>query len=490
MTTYYISSYNGDDANDGLSPATPWQTLTHLTSYMDNLSSTNTESSIHHIRLERGSNFLGQSFHIYHGGTPADPLTIDSYGDENLPLPHIDAQGSGIWHEDYHAPIGGSINHPHRWEGSVSTTLLLFDASYVEVRNLDISNTRSDTSLGFNDIAAIDRTGIAIIAQDKGTVNHVVLEGLHIHDVEGNVYDKHMANGGIYAIAHFPTHSSEIEQKIARFNNIHIRRNIVQRTRRWGIAVGYTAYLNFIDQGKRDESGQWLNRFNYGDGTISDDTITRYGSTNVVIEDNLVEDCGGDAITTMYCYQPIIRHNISRRAARDISDDIYTATDYDKVAAAIWPWRCKNALFEYNEAYDTMNADNGNGDGQAWDADFGDGTIYRYNFSSGNSGGTVMFCNEKAVNSQFYCNTAYLDHMGAIDIPRNPDAHIHHNVFILAKDCEPLRSERADGTALIESNIFLNNTRAPFDYCWHPQGSHVIWRSNRYIGFTNNPEED
>lgn len=487
MATYYISSIHGDDSNDGLSDARPWKTLFMLNSCSLFPGDT--------VFLERGSFFDKQFLWITDSGTAEAPIVISAYGDELVELPCIDTHGEGIWHEDYRAPIGGG---PHKNSGPVSSAVLIFDASFVEIRNLDIANSRlPDTSdsdskcVPFNALSALDRTGVALIAQDEGTMDHIVLERLHIHDVDGNVYNKHMANGGIYAIAHFPADSSRLEDTIARFNDITIRNNTVQRTRRWGIAVGYTAYLNYIDHGERDAAtGQWLNRFDYCDGTIDDALISTYGATNVVIEDNVVEDCGGDAITTMYCYKPIIRHNVSRRAAHDICDDIYVETDNDKVAAAIWPWRCKDALFEYNEAYDTLNADNGNGDGQAWDADYGDGTVYRHNFSSHNSGGTVMFCNEKAVNSQFYCNTAYHDHMGAVDIPRNPDAYVHHNVFIMADDCEPLRTARADGTAIIESNVFINETRDPYDYTWHPPHSHVTWKNNRFIGFTNRPEED
>ena len=66
---------------------------------------------------------------------------------------------------------------------------------------------------------------------------------------------------------------------------------------RWGIAVGYTAYLNYIDA-------------NYGDGSIDDALIAKYGSTNVRIENNYVKGAGGDAITLMYCDRPVIEHII------------------------------------------------------------------------------------------------------------------------------------------------------------------------------------
>lgn len=45
----------------------------------------------------------------------------------------------------------------------------------------------------------MDRTGVAGVAKDNGTVDHIVLNDLYIHDVTGNVYNKHMTNGGIYS---------------------------------------------------------------------------------------------------------------------------------------------------------------------------------------------------------------------------------------------------------------------------------------------------
>ena len=57
-----------------------------------------------------------------------------------------------------------------------------------------------------------------------------------------------------------------------------------------------------------------------------------------------------------------------------------------KVAAAIWPWKCKDALFRFNEAADTRL----NQDGMAYDADSGDGTVYEYNFSRQNEGGCCL----------------------------------------------------------------------------------------------------
>lgn len=39
------------------------------------------------------------------------------------------------------------------------------------------------------------------MAKDKGVRHGITLRNLLIHDVHGNVYDKHMNNGGIYMTA-------------------------------------------------------------------------------------------------------------------------------------------------------------------------------------------------------------------------------------------------------------------------------------------------
>lgn len=130
-------------------------------------------------------------------------MTIGCYGDPNLPKPAIDCNGTGQWHEDYRAPIGGS---PHRNHGTVSTALLLRDCSHIWVHDLEITNRRTDDTDGmrFNYLDVMDRTGVAVIAENAGTTRDITLQRLDVHDVDGNVYDKHMANGGIYCIAHFP----------------------------------------------------------------------------------------------------------------------------------------------------------------------------------------------------------------------------------------------------------------------------------------------
>ena len=50
-------------------------------------------------------------------------------------------------------------------------------------------------------------------------------------------------------------------------------------------------------------------------GELPDATMAKYGSSNVVIENNYLNHVGGDAITTMYLDRPLIQYNVSENAA-------------------------------------------------------------------------------------------------------------------------------------------------------------------------------
>ena len=302
--------------------------------------------------------------------------------------------------------------------GTVSSSILLKDVEYIEIEGLEITNDRGtkndpEGDKAYNDADCMDRTGVAGVAKDKGTLDHIVLDDLYIHDVDGNVYNKHMTNGGIYFIVEKPT--DENKTGIAKYDDVQIKNCQLDTVNRWGIAVGYT-----------------YNWDKFQTAELSDEVMEKYGATNVVIENNYLNNVGGDAITTMYADEPLIQYNVSENSSKQINK-----TDYSKpqpvldkvtgeptgqyqgvgagrVAAGIWPWKCKNAVFQYNECFRTLNASNGNGDGQPWDADYGDGTNYQYNYSHGNTASTIMFCGYQSVNNTFRYNISQNEDMGPL----------------------------------------------------------------------------
>ena len=470
-TTYYVSTISGKDTNDGKSQQRPFYSLQKI-GRLDLKPGDK-------VLLECGSVFKNGYLHLFGQSGSADhPIVIDRYGTGADPI--IDTNGQGIWFQNY----GYRLDNTWRqYQGYVSSSILLYDSEYIEIQNLEIVNRNPKIDTVYNAVDMMDRTGVAAVAQDKGTIDHIHLKNLNIHDVIGNVYNKHMNNGGIYFTVYMP-HDAQTENKadgtkdfvssetgVPRFNDVLIDGCSVVNTNRWGIAVGYTALW-----------GKFTGM------EISDEDIAKYGSTNVVVQNNYVKDAGGDSITMMYCDKPLVQYNVSDGAARQMhSGDYGPQGETQRFAAGIWPWKCKDAVFQYNEAFDTKNTNNDNGDGQAWDADWSDGTIYQYNYSHNNEGGCLMVCLNEAYRTTFRYNISQNDLRAVLDTFGSPQAHIYNNVFYVA-DNVPIYRSRSNGTAVLENNIFYYSGETPKTEAW-TVGNNKTYSNNLYYNYENQPED-
>lgn len=460
-TTYYISSLDGDDSNSGTSEDKPWETL-------EKLKETELKPG-DSVLLECGSVFNGYIHLKDVSGTEEAPIKIASYGDGNRPI--INAGGQGVWYQDYEGRID---NQNHRSKGYVSSAILLYDTDFIEIRGLEITNRSDDFDYFGNNVnltdGRMDRTGVAGIAKNGGTMEHIYLDDLYIHDVDGNLEDKHMDNGGIQMNVLPP--DNEEATGIARYDDVKITNCYVKDVHRAGIVVGYT-YQNAKFNGLE----------------ISDETVKKYGHTNILIEGNYVQNAGNDAIMVAYADRPLVQRNISDTAGVDL-DDGYSGY-WQSFCAAIWPWKTKNAVFQYNEAYDTVGE--GNGDGQAWDIDYSDGTLYQYNYSHGNGGGAMLACLDEAYNGTFRYNISQNDLKAFYTLQGNPLVKIHNNVFYLGGDLETAvyhpESGKRGGAAYIANNIFYNESTAPAKLIpgdttqtWKPGGNQT-YENNIYFGY-------
>lgn len=453
-TIYYVSSSDGNDSYSGTSKDEPFKTLDKINEL--------TLGPSDQVLLEAGSVFNDQYLHIQGSGSENAPIIISRYGEGADPI--INTNGKGIWYQDY----GVSLDSPsHRYQGDVSSSILLYDVEYIEISELEITNSGADPNgLAYNHLDVMNRTGIAAVAQNKGTVDHIVIKDCNIHDVIGNVYDKHMNNGGIYFTVFKP--ESELLTGISKFNDVVIENNIVDYCNRWGIAVGYTAYHN-----------------KFTSLYISDETCIKYGQTNVVIRNNYVNEPGGDAITMMYCFEPLVEYNVGEGTARQINPTDYSQTGSGRVAAGIWPWKCKTPVFQYNECYDSYE----NQDGQAWDADYGDGCIYQYNYSHNNGGGCMMICGGQAVNTIFRYNISYLDRNDILDLAGNPNGFIYNNTFVVKEGVNVLGFKGGINHE-IYNNIFYYAGTNVKNEDWFAGGTQVDYERNLYYNYANKPSND
>ena len=491
-TTYYVDSENGNaDKNaTGTSKDDAFKTLAQVNAV--NLQPGD------QVRFKKGSVFNGEALHFTKedSGSADAPVVISTYGDESAARPQINTNGQGRWNLNYGNPLD---NQNHKWKGEVSSCILIEDTEYIEINGLELTNNRATDKVpetdsngnvrDYNDAYAMDRTGVAGVAKDNGTVDHIVLNDLYIHDVTGNVYNKHMTNGGIYFIMEKPT--NEATTGVARYNDVQIKNCYLDTVNRWGIAVGYTY--------------QW-GRFT--NASLSDEVMSTYGASKVVIENNYLNNVGGDAITTMYCDNPLIQYNVSENAAKQINTTDYSRQQPSldangnetgkqnvgagRVAAGIWPWKCKNAIFQYNECFATLNASSGNGDGQPWDADYGDGTNYQYNYSHGNTASTIMFCGPESINNTFRYNISQNEDMGPLDPAGNTgNCQVYNNTFYIKAGLNTIwhRSHGNGGPVTAENNIFYFAGSTPATVSnWNPSNNKVF-DNNLYYNVSNYPTD-
>ena len=409
-TKYYFDSCNpssGDGTEDN-----PFSSL-------DNLKDIKLETG-DEILLRCGSVFRGEYIHLHN----TDGITVSSYGTGSRPV--IDAEENGVWKQDYGTPLD---NPNHRYRAEVSSTILLYDSNDIRIENIEVRNSGVERE-HYSDALRMPRTGIAVTARNRGTVRNTTIENVFIRDVRGNVYDKHLSNGGIYFTSLKPDEGNPL---IPRFDSVHITGCFLRNVSRWGIAVAYT-YL-------------WEK---FAGTETSEETFRQYGNTNVRIDNCYVKEAGGDAVTVMYALAPVVSYCRSDGAAEEMNDRLYREPleRKGKVAAAIWPWKCLDAVFEFNEVYDTRL----NQDGMAYDADSGWNTVYRHNYSHANEGGAVMFCLEEAVSSVYEDNISDDDLGGVLSPSGCPDGIIRNNTIYRRKSTPLMRKRMSDGKAEIENN--------------------------------------
>ncbi len=395
---YFVSSINGNDANDGLSENTAFKSLLKINELEINAGD--------EILLQKGSVFENEFLHLKNcGNINGEKIVISSFGDGEK-LPHIKTNGNGVWYQDYGVELDYS---GHRYKGDVSSSILLYDVENIIIKDIEISNKEEYTDAeAYSAPNKMDRTGVAAVAQNRGTLHSITLDNLFIHDVNGNVYNKHMNNGGIYITAFKP--ENEEKTGIARYDGVTVENCYVKNVSRWGIAVGYV-----------------YNHDKFATKELDAETFKKYGNENIVLKNNYVKFAGGDAITPMYALNALVEHNTADSCATEMNDRIYKYPEKraGKVAAAVWPWKCKDALLRYNDVVDTKL----NQDGMAYDADSGDGTRYEYNFSRLNEGGCMMFCMQQAVHSYFENNLSVDDLSGTMTPASNPDGYVANNTF-------------------------------------------------------------
>lgn len=302
---FYIDSSAGNDQNDGLSQSSPWKNLEKVNETVFRPGDK--------ILFKAGTRYQGQ-LRPQGSGSVEHPIIIDRYGDGDRPL------------------IAS--------EGKFSEALLIKNQEYWEVNNLELTNT-GETREEF-------RYGVRLLAWDYGTVHHIQLKNIFVHNINGSLVKNRGEGQGIV----WENGGKNIR---SRFKDLLIENCHLLRTDRNGIC-GYSEH---------SDRTEW------------------FPSTNVVIRNNLLEDIGGDCIKPWGSDSVLIERNVVR-GGRQRCDDY---------AAGIWPWSCDNVVIQYNE----VSGIKGKKDGQSFDSDGNcQNIIFQYNYTHDNEGGFMLMCNDGA----------------------------------------------------------------------------------------------
>ena len=139
----------------------------------------------------------------------------------------------------------------------------------------------------------------------RGIRRGITLQNLLVHDVNGNVCDKHMNNGGIYMTALRPPEQGRHRRRRA-FGDILVEGCYVAHVSRWGIAVGYT----------------YAHACSFRVPALDEKPFAALWAWGIVIRDNYVKAAGGDGITVMYALRPLVEHNTADSVACEMNDRI------------------------------------------------------------------------------------------------------------------------------------------------------------------------
>ncbi len=432
---YYVSSLIGSDSFDGTKER-PFCTLFKINELCLEAGDK--------IFLECGSVFENQFLKITASGTKDAPIIIGAYGKGNPP--QINTNSNGIWvlnkkrmtggvllgnengnREVWYMskadelPVIGSDQPPTYWyqpEEYVSSCVLLYDAEYVTIKDIYVTN-KGLAGETYSATDKMNRTGVCVVAQNKGVIHNITIENMIVRNIAGNVYSKSMCNGGIICCAIKPTTGED--SRVPRFEGITVKGCHVEKVSRTAIEVGSTY------KGEK-----------FPEGTLDDETFKKYGHYNIIISDNYLKDVGGDGIIVLFSFAPIIEHNICDTSSTEMNDKIfaYHGNRFHHASAGMWPWKCKNAIFRYNETTDTKF----NQDGTAYDFDYADGTTYEYNFSRMNEGGCVLIMN-MSVNNTFRNNLSVED-LSGIFVGDCRNGCFCNNKFYLLPEVRKVRRDK------------------------------------------------
>ena len=367
LTTYYVDSIAGSDANDGHTPLTAWKTIAKVNSI--------TFAPGDSILFAVGCSWSGTTLHPLGSGVSGNPIVISSYGTGNMPLIN-----------------GNTATSPNE------NAVYLYNQDYVTISNLEITNDHhieaaKDSSL---------KKGVYVLASNYGTMRGITLQNLIVHHVLGS-YNKDVNTGGIFC-------NITGSGKITTFDSLLIDHCKVYNVDLTGISNESSwSGLRSINNDSGWYPSTHLVIQNCEVDSIGGNSIIVRGSVNPIVQYCKVYKGSwrytGNSIFAFNCDDATIQHN-------EVSFNKFNTGDHD-ASAYDADYRCHRTTFQYNYSHDN--------DGGAfvvvcdpnYTNTFDDSALIRYNISqndahkAGGKEGAAFRIDGLVSNTLIYNNTIY-----------------------------------------------------------------------------------
>lgn len=378
LISYYVDANSGNDSNNGLSPATAWKSLVKVNA--------TTFSANNRILFKANEVWTGRLF-PKGSGMAGSPIVIDMYGSGNKPL--ID--GNGL--------TGTGV-------------VYLYNQQFWEINNLEITNNAS---------AEGDRRGVRIEAENVGTLNHIYLQNLNIHNIKGSVgqtrNDKRTGGIGFGIV--------DVSLAETHFNDILIENCEIYSCENQGIITECVT-----DDGFDPYSPEW----------------NSMKITNANIRNNTIYEISKNAMIIRLFEGGVVENNVCFNTANGITGN------------TIFSAACSGTIFQYNEGYDNHSPD---ADGSMYDADLrSPNTYWQYSYSHDNAHGLFWTCTVQA-DANVVCryNISQNDKgiIFCINYPVTSVRIYNNTVYIPANLSPTVISERNNGGSGSRTYTFYNN---------------------------------
>ena len=246
-------------------------------------------------------------------------------------------QGSGASGNPVVISSYGSGSAPIIAGAGAAASILLTNQQYWTIQNLEITNTAASAAL---------RSGIQLQNNTSG-----ILNGIHI------------VNNNIHNVLGFWNSNASVQPSTS--SGIAFNLSDSYSTNGWNDVLIQGNTLNHVDAG-----AVYIGSL-AGSGHATD-------TSNVVIQNNTINDAGGNDIVCIFCASPLVQNNVA------------TASGYRYSGAGLWMAVNTGGNWQYNEVSGQWRE---MWDGQAFDIDWDNSNVtLQYNYTHDNTFGFMEFC--------------------------------------------------------------------------------------------------